>query len=148
MPVTHGVRGSSPLRTAEFDGTKQQSLVNESFIRLSCFYTYARKSCLKQIGRGLFGAPGIVRNGFERRGRKPKTCVTFPCWRKLERFWTATKNIPIVRRTACFSPCAAQYKRQIKTTDTTRKAGLKLTPRRRAVYEAIWNCAMHRSKSS
>jgi hypothetical protein len=62
MPVTHGVTGSSPVRTAKANSKLKQSPEILEFQGFFFFSTSARNSVLKQFSRGLF--VGLFENSF------------------------------------------------------------------------------------
>ena len=54
MPVTHGVTGSSPVRTAKANSELKQSSEIQGFQSFFFFSTSAKNSSFRQFSRGLF----------------------------------------------------------------------------------------------
>ena len=54
MPVTHGVAGSSPVRTAKANSKLKQSSEIQGFQSFFFFSASAKNSSLRQFSRGLF----------------------------------------------------------------------------------------------
>ncbi|WP_204370615.1 hypothetical protein, partial [Bacteroides fragilis] len=54
MPVTHGVTGSSPVRTAKAKSKLKQSSEIQGFQSFFFFSALAKNSSFRQFSRGLF----------------------------------------------------------------------------------------------
>ncbi|MDC2010405.1 hypothetical protein PO014_21475, partial [Bacteroides thetaiotaomicron] len=62
MPVTHGVTGSSPVRTAKVNSKLKQSSEIQGFRSFFFFSVSAKNRGLKQFSRGLF--VGLLKSCF------------------------------------------------------------------------------------
>ena len=134
----------APQSSMEQNTKPYKRIVYKAFL----FLYIRKKELFKAVWPWPIRCPGHCPEWIRKARQKTKNMCNIPLLEEARKILNRYKEHPYCQAHSVLLPVCSAIQATDKDNRYDTQSGTETGSRRRAVYEAIWNCAMHRSKSS